>query len=117
MATESHDEVSTTVAMIMKDHATQRSTPDSATPNPVNGRSHSRQTETDYPIWIRYWTGPARFMATLTNQLIIPTEAVGSSSRPASSTPNTRGGGRPVIATTKRLTNQILGVRSNFPPK
>ena len=29
MAMASHDEANTTVAMIMKDHATQRSTPDS----------------------------------------------------------------------------------------
>ena len=48
-AMASHDEANTTVAMIMKDHTTQRSTPDSAIPNPVNGKSHSRRTEMDHP--------------------------------------------------------------------
>ena len=46
----SHDEANTTVAMIMKDHATQRLTPDSAIPSLVNGKCHSRRTETDHPI-------------------------------------------------------------------
>ena len=41
----SHDAASTNVAMIMKERTTQRSTPDSAVPNPVNGKSHSRQTD------------------------------------------------------------------------
>ena len=49
MAMANHDEANTTVAMIMKDHATQRSTPDSAIPSPVNGRSHSRRTEMNHP--------------------------------------------------------------------
>ena len=41
-AVASHVEANTTVAMIMKDQATQRSTPDSAIPSSVNGKSHSR---------------------------------------------------------------------------
>ena len=51
------------------------------------------------------------------NQLIIPTETVGSSSRPASSTPNTREGGRQAIGTKEWFTSQMPGARSNFPPK
>ena len=57
--------------MIKKELMTHRSTPDSAAPNPVNEENHSRQTKTDHPLWTRYWIGPARFMATPINQLII----------------------------------------------
>ena len=73
----SHDEANTTVAMIMKDHATERPTLDSAIPSPVSGRSHSRRIETNHPTSRGYWTDPARFMATPINQLIIPTETAG----------------------------------------
>lgn len=48
-ATASLDEANTTVAMIMKDHATQRSMPDLAIPSPANERSHSRRIETNHP--------------------------------------------------------------------
>ena len=48
-AMASHDEANTSIVMIMKDHATHRSTPDLAIPDPVNGKSHSRRTEKDHP--------------------------------------------------------------------
>ena len=98
----------------MKDQATQRSTPDSAAPNPVSGRSHSRRIETNHPTWTGYWTDPARFMATPINQLIILTETAGSLNKPASSTPNTGGGDRQATGMTERFTNETLGVRSNL---
>ena len=50
MATASHDAINTSVEIIMKERKTRRLTPDSAAPNPVNGKSHSRQTEMDHPI-------------------------------------------------------------------
>ena len=98
----------------MKDQATQRSTPDSATPSPVSGRSHSRQIEMNHPTWIGYWTDPTRFMATPINQLIIPTETAGSLNRPASSTPNTGGGGCQATGMMERFTNETPGVRSSL---
>ena len=56
-------------------------------------------------------------MATPINQLSTLTEAVGSSSRPASSMPNTRVGGRQGTGMVERFTNEIPGVRSNFHPR
>ena len=101
----------------MKDQATQRSTPDSATPRPVSGRSDSRRIKMNHPTWTGYWTDPARFMATPINQLIIPTETTGSLNRPTSSTPNTKERGRQATGTTERFTNGIPGARSNFHPR
>ena len=66
------------------------STPDSVVPNPVNGKSHSRQIETDHRILTRYWIGPARFMAPPLNQSITPTGAAGFLNKSASLMPNTR---------------------------
>ena len=74
----SHDATSTSVETITK---TLRSMPDSVAPNPVNGRSHSKETEMVHLVWTEYSIGLARFMALLTNLPIIPTEIVGSLNR------------------------------------
>ena len=50
MAMANHDGANTNVIMIRKERMTQRSMPDSAAPNPVNGKSHSRKIEADHPI-------------------------------------------------------------------
>jgi hypothetical protein len=101
----------------MKDYATQRSTPDFTIRNPVNGRSHLRQTKTGHPPLTGYWIDLVRFTATLISQLIIPIETVGSLSRQASSTLNTRGGGHQAIKTMERLASRTPGARNSFPPK
>ena len=48
--TESHDATDTSVETIMQEPKTQQSMPDLVAPNPVNGRSHSRQTEMVHPV-------------------------------------------------------------------
>ena len=62
----------------------RKSMPDSEALNPVNGKSHSKELLRVRPIWTEYSTALARYMAPPKSQLITPTEAVGSSSRPAS---------------------------------
>ena len=96
---------------------TRPSMPDSVALSPVSGKSHSKETIRARPVWTAYSTAHVKLTATPMNQLIIPTETVGSSSRPASSTPNTREGGRQVIGTTERFTSQMPWARRNFPPK
>ena len=70
----------------------------------------------DHPPLTGYWTDLVRFTVTLIGQLIIPTETVGSSSRQASLTLITRGGGHQAIKTTDRLASRTPGARNSFPP-
>ena len=62
----------------------RQSTPDSEAPNPVSGKSHSKELLWVRPIWTEYSTALARYMAAPKSQLITPTEIVGYSSRQAS---------------------------------
>ena len=71
----------------------------------------------DHPPLIEYWTDIVRFTVILISQLTIPTETVGSSSRQASLTPITRGGGHHAIKMTERLASRTLGSRNSFPLK
>ena len=71
----------------------------------------------DHPPSTGYWTDLVRFTVTLIIQLIIPTETVGSSSRQASLTPITRGGGHQAIKTMERLASRTPGARNSFPLK
>ena len=100
----------------MRDYATQRSTPDLTIRSPVNGRSHLRPARMDHPPSTGYWTDLVRFTVTLIGQPITPTETVGSLSRQANLTPNTRGGGHQAIKTTERLASRTPGARNSFPP-
>ena len=59
---------------------------------------------------------PCQFTVNLICQLIIPTETVGSSSRKASLTLITRGGGHQAIKTTDWLASRTPGARNSFPP-
>ena len=71
----------------------------------------------DHPPLTGYWTDLVRFTVTLIGQLIIPTETVGSSSRQASLTPITRGGGHQAIEMTDWLASRTPGARNTFPLK
>ena len=53
-AMASHDATSTSVEIITKEPKTQRSTPNSVAPNPVNGRSRSKEIEMVCPTWTKY---------------------------------------------------------------
>jgi hypothetical protein len=53
-------------------------------PNPVNGRSLTKEITEDLPAWTVYSTVRARYMAPQTSKPIIPTGIVGFSSRLAS---------------------------------
>ena len=70
----------------------------------------------DHPPLKGYWTDLVRFTVTLICQLIIPTQTVGSSSRQASLTLITRGGGHQAIKTTDRLVSRTPGAKNSFPP-
>jgi len=85
--------------------------------SPVNGGSHLRPARMDHPPSTGYWTDLVRFTVTLISQLITPTETVGSSSRQASLTPSTRGGGHQAIKTTEQLASRTPGARNSFPLK
>ena len=63
MAMASHDAINTSVETTTKIPKTQRLTPDSVAPNPVNGRGHSKEIEMVHLIWTEYSIGLARFMA------------------------------------------------------
>ena len=71
----------------------------------------------DHPPLTGYWTDLVRFTVTLIGQLIIPTETVGSSSRQASPTLITRGGGHQAIETMDQLASQTPRARKTFPLK
>ena len=62
----------------------RQSTPDSEAPNPVSGKSHSKELLRVRPIWTEYSTARARYTAPPKSQLITPTRIVGYSSRQAS---------------------------------
>ena len=71
---------------------------------------------TNCPAYTKFWTKYVRSIAPLANQPIIPTENVGSSSSPASSTPYTRGRIHQVKMRTN-LRSKTRGNKRNFHPK
>ena len=83
-ATEGPEATNTSIRTTMMIQRIRQSMADSVAPNPVNGRSHSNETKTVHQAWTEYLIDLARYTALVTSLPTIPTEAVGSSNRPAS---------------------------------
>ena len=62
----------------------RQSTPDSEAPNPVSGKSHSKELLRVRPTWTEYSTAHARYTTPPKSQLTTPIGTVGYSSRQAS---------------------------------
>ena len=78
---------------------TRQSMPNSVALSPVSGKSHSKRTVQDRPVWTAYSTVHAKFMAPQEHQPIIPTENAGSSNKPAGQVPKTRRRGLKAMTT------------------
>ena len=84
MAIEGHVATNISDALAATIPRIRQSTPDSKALNPVSGKSHSKEALRACPVWNKYSTAYARYLAPLKSQLTTLIEIAGCSSRPAS---------------------------------